>query len=75
MPKPKMVYVAPEIHRKLRMIAGRKGLPMGQVVADMVDREIEEIVNPWISPSGLALQQKVFEDVWKDPALDVYNDA
>jgi hypothetical protein len=48
---------------------------MGVLVEEMVEREAEELSNPWLSGAGLQLQQKALSAVWGDPALDVYNDA
>jgi len=74
MPRGKMIYVSEEAHRQLRLLAARRERPMGEVVANLVERELADLVNPWTSAEGLLLQQKVLADVWDDPALDVYND-
>ena len=46
---------------------------MGEVVERFVKHELADLVNPWTSPEGLALQQEVLAQVWDDPGLDVYN--
>jgi hypothetical protein len=46
---------------------------MGQVVEELIAREAEELENLWLTPAGLAIQQKALEEVWGDPALDVYD--
>lgn len=74
MPPAKMVYVSVEAHQRLRLLAARRNRPMGQVVAELVDQELADLVNPWTSPEGLMLQQKALAAVWDDPALDVYDD-
>jgi hypothetical protein len=30
--------------------------------------------NPWLLPAGLRIQQQALQEVWGDPALDVYDD-
>lgn len=74
MPRGKMVYVSEQVHRQLRLLAARRDRPMGEVVANLVEQEFADLVNPWTSAEGLMLQQKVLADLWDDPALDVYND-
>ncbi len=68
-----MVYVSPDAHRKLKLIAAQRALPIGAVVADLVDREIADLAAPWTGPNGLLLQQRVLAQVWDDPELDVYD--
>jgi acetoacetate decarboxylase len=46
---------------------------MGDLVEELVDQEFAELGNPWTSPEGLRLQEKVLADVWDDPSLDAYN--
>lgn len=72
MPRAKMVYVSEEAHRRLKLLAARRNRPMGEVVEELVDQEVADLVNPWMSPGGLLLQQTVLAQVWDDPALDVY---
>jgi acetoacetate decarboxylase len=67
-----MVYVSEESHRKLKLLAARRNRPMGRVVEELVEQELADLMNPWIGPEGLSLQQKVLAQVWSDPALDVY---
>jgi acetoacetate decarboxylase len=74
MPRGKIIYVAPAAHRRLKLLAARRGRPMGEVVADLIDQELADLTNPWTAPEGLWLQQKALTDVWSDPALDVYDD-
>jgi hypothetical protein len=70
----KMVYVSPAAHQGLKLLAARRNRPMGEVVAELVDQELADIANPWVTPQGLALQQRALARLWDDPALDVYND-
>ena len=72
MTRAKMIYLSPEAHGRLKVIAARYGRPMGRVVEDWVERESAELSNPWTGPGGLLLQQKALASVWDDPALDVY---
>jgi hypothetical protein len=74
MPPVKMVYVSVEAHRRLRLLAAQQNRTMGQVVAELVDQELADLVNPWTSTEGLMLQQKALSAVWDDPALDVCDD-
>ena len=73
MTRAKMVYISPEAHQRLKLIAARRNRPMGQVVEELVEQELADLVNPWISPEGLLLQQDVLARVWDDPTLDVYD--
>lgn len=75
MPRGKTVYVSDGTHHRLKLLAARKGRPMGEVVEELVDQEMAELANVWTGPEGLWLQQKALAAVWDDPALDVYNDA
>ena len=68
-----MVYISPEAHQRLKLIAARRNRPMGQVVEELVEQELADLANPWISPEGLLLQQDVLARVWDDPTLDVYD--
>lgn len=72
MTRAKMVYIAPESHGRLKLIAARYGRPMGKVVEELVEREAADLANPWTGPGGLLLQQKALATAWDDPALDVY---
>ena len=74
MSRGKIVYVPDDAHRRLRLLAARREHSMGQVVADLIEQEFADYVNPWTSPEGLMLQQEGLAGVWADPALDVYND-
>lgn len=74
MPRGKMVYISEEAHRRLKLLAARRNRPMGEVVEDLVAQELADLVNPWVSPEGLMLQQAAFARVWNDRALDVYDD-
>jgi acetoacetate decarboxylase len=69
-----MVYISENAHRQLRLLPARRDRPMGQLVADLIEQDLADLVNPWTSPEGLVLQQNVLADAWDDPALDVYND-
>ena len=75
MPREKTVYVSESTHRKLKILAARRNRSMGELVEDPVDREAEELENPWLTPAGLRLQERALHDVWDDPELDVYNDV
>jgi hypothetical protein len=74
-PGPKMVYLTPQGHQRLKLLAARRNLPMGRVTEDLIERELAELANPWTSPDGLLLQQAALAKVWADPALDVYQDG
>lgn len=73
MARAKMVYISPEAHQRLKLIAARRNRPMGQVVEELVEQELADLANPWTSPEGLLLQEHVLAQVWDDPALDVYD--
>lgn len=73
MARAKMVYISPEAHQRLKLIAARRNRPMGQVVEELVEQELADLANPWTSPEGLLLQEHVLARVWDDPALDVYD--
>jgi hypothetical protein len=47
---------------------------MGELLEELVEREAEELENPWLSESGLKVQEKALDELWSDPALDVYDD-
>ena len=74
MPAQKMVYVSEEAHRHLRLLAARRNRQMGKVVAELVDQELADLINPWTGMEWLMLQQKALAALWDDPALDVYDD-
>jgi hypothetical protein len=74
MPRGKIVYVAPEAHRRLKVLAARRGESMGELVARLVEQELADLTNPWIGPEGLWVQQKALAEAWSDPALDVYSE-
>jgi predicted DNA-binding protein len=69
-----MVYVSDDTHRRLKILAARRNRSMGELVEEMVEGEAEEIENPWLSPAALRLQHQALQEVWGDPALDVYDD-
>ena len=46
MPAAKMIYVSEEAHRHLRLLAARRNRPMGKVVAELVDQELADLINP-----------------------------
>ena len=73
MPRPKMVYLTPKGHHRLKLLAARRNLPMGKLMEELIARELEDLANPWTGPDGLLLQQAALAEAWKDPALDVYN--
>lgn len=73
MARAKMVYISPEAHQRLKLIAARRNSPMGQVVEELVEQELADLANPWTSPEGLLLQEHVLARVWDDPTLDVYD--
>ena len=74
MTRAKIVYIPEQAHRRLKLLAARRNRPMGEVVEELVDRELAELANLWTSPEGLLLQQAVLARVWDDPALDVYDE-
>ncbi len=74
MTRAKIVYIPEQAHRRLKLLAVRRNRPMGEVVEELVDRELAELANLWTSPEGLLLQQAVLARVWDDPALDVYDE-
>lgn len=47
---------------------------MGELVEELVEREAEELENPWLTSTGLRVQEKMLQEVWGDPALDVYDE-
>jgi hypothetical protein len=67
------VYLSDQAHRRLKLLAARRGRTMGQLVEDLIDQEAAELGNSWTGPDGLALQQEALTKVWDDPSLDVYN--
>ena len=73
MARAKMVYISADAHQRLKLLAARRNRPMGQVVEELVEKELANLANPWTSPEGLLLQQHVLARVWDDPALDVYD--
>lgn len=73
--KPKMVYVSEAAHRRLKLLAARRNRPMGALIEEIVDREIEDSGGIWTGPEGLALQEEALTKAWDDPSLDVYDDA
>ncbi|MGH7563168.1 MAG: hypothetical protein ACREK5_01940 [Gemmatimonadota bacterium] len=74
MARDKMVYISDAAHRRLKILAARKNRPMGQVVEELVEREAEEFENPWLTPSGLRVQEMALGEIWGDPELDIYDD-
>jgi hypothetical protein len=73
MPSEKTLYVSEATHRRLKILAAKRNRSMGDLVAEMVERETEDLDNAWLSPGGLELQSQMLRDAWDDPALDVYN--
>ncbi len=69
----KIVHISPEAHRRLKLLAARRGRSMGELVARLVEQELTDLANPWSGPEGLWVQQKALATVWSDPALDVYD--
>jgi hypothetical protein len=69
----KTVYLSEDAHRRLKLLAARRGRTMGEVVEELVEQEAAELGNTWTSPDGLAVQQDALSKVWEDPALDVYD--
>ncbi len=74
MSRPKIVYISPDAHRRLKLLAARRGRSMGELVAHLVEQELADLANPWTGPEGLWVQQKALAEVWSDPALDVYDE-
>jgi len=73
MGRAKIVYISPEAHQRLKLIAARRNCPMGQVVEELIEQAMADLANPWTVPEGLLLQEHVLARVWDDPALDVYD--
>ena len=69
----KLVYVSDRTHRRLKLLAARRGRTMGALVEELVEQEAAELGNVWTSSEGLAIQQVALAKVWEDPSLDVYN--
>lgn len=69
----KIVYVSDQAHRRLKLLAARRGRTMRAVVEELVEQETAELGNAWTSAEGLSVQQRALEAVWDDPSLDVYN--
>jgi hypothetical protein len=74
MPREKTVYVSEAAHRRLKILAARRNRSIGDLLEEMVEREAEEFENPWLTPSGLRVQETALTEVWGDPALDVHDD-
>jgi hypothetical protein len=72
--KAQAVRIVRESGKSVAAVAARRNRPMGEVVDELVDRELAELANLWTSPEGLLLQQAVLASVWDDPALDVYDE-
>jgi hypothetical protein len=70
----KIVYVSKHVHMKLKILSAQRGRPMGKVLEELVESELEDLANPWVNPGGLSIQQEAVESVWDDPDLDVYNE-
>lgn len=73
MPGQKMVYVSPDTHHRLKLLAARRNRTMGDVVGQLVEEELADLANIWMSPEGLKLQERVLAKAWADPDLDVYD--
>lgn len=67
------MYVSDQTHRRLKLLAARRGRTMGELVEELVEQEAAELGNSWTSSEGLAVQQEALAKVWEDPSLDVYN--
>jgi hypothetical protein len=73
MARDKMLYVSETAHRRLKILAARRNRPMGELIEELVEREAEEIENPWLTPPGLFLQEGALRAAWGEAALDVYD--
>lgn len=73
MPRGKKVPISETTHQRLEVLAARRKRPMGRMVEELVEREVDELSNPWLSSEGLSLKEKALEAVWGDSALDVYD--
>jgi hypothetical protein len=58
----------------LKVLSAQRGRPMGKVLEELVESEVDDLDNPWVNPGGLSLQQKAVENDWGDPDLDAYNE-
>ena len=65
----KLVYVAPDTHRRLKLLAARRNRTMGEMVGQLVDEELTDLSNVWTSAEGLKLQERMLAKAWADPAL------
>ena len=74
MARKKMIYVSEGSHHRLRVLAARRRLTMGELVEQLVARESEDLDDPWLSPGGLELQRRHLEKAWGGGELDVYDD-
>ncbi len=72
MKRSKIVYISDHVHMKLKILSAQRGRPMGKVLEELVDSEVEDLANPWVNPTGLALQQEALGAAWDDPDLDAY---
>ena len=74
MARHKIVYISKHAHMRLKILSAQRGRPMGKVLEELVESELEDLGNPWVDTGGLGLQQKAVESAWDDPDLDAYND-
>jgi len=74
MPDNKIVYISKHTHRKLKMLAAHRGRPMGRILEELIESELDDLASPWVAPGGLNLQQQAVESAWDDPDLDAYNE-
>ena len=74
MPGQKLVYISPDAHRRLKLLAARRSRTMGEMVAQLVDEELTDLSNIWTSTEGLKLQERMLAKAWADPALSVYDE-
>ena len=74
MPGQKLVYISPDTHRRLKLLAARRSRTMGEMVAQLVDEELTDLSNVWTSAEGLKLQERMLAKAWADPALSVYDE-
>ena len=57
----KIVYVSDQTHRRLKLLAARRGRTMGAVVEELVEQEATELGNAWTSAEGLSVQQRALD--------------
>lgn len=57
-PKDKIIYISASVHRRLKLLSAQRNRSMGQTVEELVDEELAELANPWISPEGAVVAAK-----------------